>query len=597
MKTIAHWFIFLVAALQGLSVIPAAADPIVIIVEEMDGDSPEVSRGLNEDKGAARVLGSETAYIVPFRNRNNASISSAGDLARNGVEPIEDVRDGIEKIIMGYYPGVPFVIVSEGWASVATGLALAGGSVDGAGTVAPAATWKGASGPYQSIQHLITVDSPLGGEMEGVTLAQARPENLRRWTNLYDPALGGPVREAANMVVRDEEDLLHPLSSPGYAPDILDVVIDLYRETAGDRQLDALLGEAFDIGLYGERRKNAPLARQDDKPRETNPPQTWADLEENEAQDSSGEADDVPSFDGLNLTGAGVESARAPVTSDGENVEPEENSDDAPESEAAEVMDRAWERALELAAQTPPPTLQEPPAVKSGRIIFFGHELASGDLDDSSLPAVLDADHVVIVVEYDDGSTEILDRAGAIPVLRARGFLEPGSLALTQKGRRGYDTSGEETVDVAQRKPVAVAPSFAPSFPNQTSPESNDNPQPVKGNWITKMTFTYLDTRSGALLASTHYYTWACGGRDCTDPLADFEWFWSDRDPDLGTEFALSSIECVGPKGRLGEETVVNTVGKLMDIKRELVAGPFATNLLAEKAFEELYDSGRLSCP
>lgn len=80
------------------------------------------------------------------------------------------------------------------------------------------------------------------------------------------------------------------------------------------------------------------------------------------------------------------------------------------------------------------------------RIILTGHEPdGRGGVD----PA-----HVVIVVQFPNGETEIRDGAEAIATLRRRGFLVPGTHRLTASGRRGWETPW---VDPSIERPVRTA--------------------------------------------------------------------------------------------------------------------------------------------
>ncbi len=91
----------------------------------------------------------------------------------------------------------------------------------------------------------------------------------------------------------------------------------------------------------------------------------------------------------------------------------------------------------------------------SEKIIFSMFELQSGDVSDTSKPAILDPNHITIVVQYPDGSNAMLSGQAAIKVMRAHGFLKGNTLELTVNGRRGYE--GPDFVN-PKPKPAAAVP-------------------------------------------------------------------------------------------------------------------------------------------
>jgi hypothetical protein len=85
-------------------------------------------------------------------------------------------------------------------------------------------------------------------------------------------------------------------------------------------------------------------------------------------------------------------------------------------------------------------------------------QLQQGDVDDYSKPAILDPEHVEIVLQNPNGSNLLLSGAEAIKVMREHGFLVPGTLQLTSLGRQGYEMApSQENTTAATPAPTAPA--------------------------------------------------------------------------------------------------------------------------------------------
>jgi len=166
----------------------------------------------------------------------------------------------------------------------------------------------------------------------------------------------------------------------------------------------------------------------------------------------------------------------------GPGDEPEENpwTESVEEASSGEKEFPGFEES-EGEVVVPPEALDQIRARQPGeippgerRIILSGFELAQGEVDDRSSPAVIDPLHVVIAVQYPNGESRVLDGEEAILVMRERGFLEADGLTLTAAGRRGWESPYVAAADGAPAEnpgvPAATGQDVALDPPASTGP-------------------------------------------------------------------------------------------------------------------------------
>ncbi len=159
----------------------APADPLVLVIHGIGGGNrePGWSNGI-ADRWAFPV----TEITFRQEGRENTSLT---DFARNSGAWAESVQRQIKDAIAAN-PGRRVIIVSHSWGTVATKLALAGGTTsDG--------TLNEIKLDGVEIEDWITLGSPLGdledpdvkSELKGrVSVRDGKPSVVKNWTNVYD---------------------------------------------------------------------------------------------------------------------------------------------------------------------------------------------------------------------------------------------------------------------------------------------------------------------------------------------------------------------------------------------------------------------------
>jgi hypothetical protein len=163
----------------------AANDPLVLVIHGIGGGNRE----------AGWSTGVADRWMVPVKEitfrqegRENTSFT---DFAKNGGDWARDVQRQIKEAVEAN-PGRRLIIVSHSWGTVATKLALAGGSTNTEGDIK-----KIDLGGLQ-VEEWITIGSPLGRAESpdvafnlsqlGVILSEGKPPMVKHWTNIYDEA-------------------------------------------------------------------------------------------------------------------------------------------------------------------------------------------------------------------------------------------------------------------------------------------------------------------------------------------------------------------------------------------------------------------------
>ncbi len=176
----------LLALLLVLSGLARAAsnDPLVLVIHGIGG-------GNREDGWSADI---SKRWMVPvkeitFRQAGREDTSFT-DFAKNAGDWARDVQRQIKEAAAAN-PGRRLIIVSHSWGTVATKMALAGGTTQ-SGEVNPIDL-----GGLQ-VEEWVTLGSPLGraespdvaGNLRqlGVALSDGKPPCVKQWTNIYDAA-------------------------------------------------------------------------------------------------------------------------------------------------------------------------------------------------------------------------------------------------------------------------------------------------------------------------------------------------------------------------------------------------------------------------
>ena len=170
----------------------APTDPLVLVIHGIGGG--------NREDGWAKDIGKR--WMVPvneitFRQEGRENTSFT-DFAKNAGDWAQSVQNQIKQAAEAN-PGRRIIIVSHSWGTVATKLALAGGTTQ-SGEVSPLDL-----GGLQ-IEEWVTLGSPLGraetpdvaGNLRqlGVALSDGKPPLVKHWTNMYDE--DDPVSNQSN---------------------------------------------------------------------------------------------------------------------------------------------------------------------------------------------------------------------------------------------------------------------------------------------------------------------------------------------------------------------------------------------------------------
>ena len=153
-----------------------AAGPLVLVVHGMgEGNRPD---GWARSMEAAWKIGQVTEVTFRSEFHDRTSYIDAGYLAGPWAR---DVQQQMQKAI-AENPGRPIVIVSHSWGTMATALALKGGSAGG-DELDPMALGS------RHVAEWVTLGSPLGMDLANLWKVQVppgRPFSVDHWTNVYD---------------------------------------------------------------------------------------------------------------------------------------------------------------------------------------------------------------------------------------------------------------------------------------------------------------------------------------------------------------------------------------------------------------------------
>jgi len=163
----------------------AANDPLVLVIHGIGGG--------NREEGWS--TGVADRWMVPVKEitfrqegRENTSFT---DFAKNAGDWALDVQRQIKEAAAAN-PGRRLIIVSHSWGTVATKLALAGGSTQSDGNIPPIDL------AGLQVEEWVTIGTPLGRAESpdvalnlrqlGVVLSGGKPPVVKHWTNIYDEA-------------------------------------------------------------------------------------------------------------------------------------------------------------------------------------------------------------------------------------------------------------------------------------------------------------------------------------------------------------------------------------------------------------------------
>jgi len=199
-------------------------EPLVLVVHGMGGGNRD--DGWSSTFQQAWKIGQ--VKEITFRNDMHDQTSNtdaayyAGDWALSVQRQIKEA--------VAQNPGRPVVIISHSWGTVATSMALAGGS--GGGNTRELTLQGNQVQPLNPnevrVAEWITLGSPLGSSMLpllNVDVSNTRPPNVDRWTNVYD--VDDPVSKASHSLSGADN-----IEVSGSAGNVLQRAIDFFGTDA-----------------------------------------------------------------------------------------------------------------------------------------------------------------------------------------------------------------------------------------------------------------------------------------------------------------------------------------------------------------------------
>lgn len=185
----------------------ASEKPLIIVVHGFGGGNRP--QGWSDEFTNKWNVGDVKEITFRYPGRDDNSATSFLDFSRHAGDWAMAVRKQI-KYFVDQNPDRPIIIVAHSWGSVATAMALNGGTGYGAGTELENPINLG----DRRIQELITLGSPLGrthaaipGNLNqfGIDVSETKPSMVDHWANIYD--INDPISNQSHHLAGADENI------------------------------------------------------------------------------------------------------------------------------------------------------------------------------------------------------------------------------------------------------------------------------------------------------------------------------------------------------------------------------------------------------